>query len=159
MNPGRFDFRSSAFKHRLSSVAFALVLGAPPAAYGLDLIQSYHLALQQDARYQAARAETAASREAVPQAYAQLMPNISGSLSRNKNQTDSETPGLLGQRVQNSYEYIGSSYVLSVRQPLYRKYSFAQYQQARSQVLSAEASLDKSLQDMLVRLSGPISKP
>ena len=159
MSSGNLKSRHSDFKHPLIRLLSVLVLGASPIAYGLDLTQSYRLALQQDARYQAARAETAASREAVPQAYAQLMPNISGSLSRNKNQTDSETPGLLGQRVQNSYEYIGSSYVLSVRQPLYRKYSFAQYQQARSQVLSAEASLDKSLQDMLVRLSGPISKP
>lgn len=138
----------------LACLLSVLVLGASPIAYGLDLTQSYRLALQQDARYQAARAETAASREAVPQAYAQLMPNISSSLSRNKNQTDSEVPGFLGTRVQNNYEYLSSSYVLSVRQPLYRKYTFAQYQQAKSQVLSAEASLDKSLQDMLVRLSG-----
>lgn len=131
-----------------------LLLVASPAAFALDLIQSYRLALQQDARYQAARADTAASREAVPQALAQLLPNLSSSLSRNKNQTDSEVPGFLGSRVHNNYEYLSSSYALNLRQPLYRKYSFAQYRQAQSQVVGAEALLDKSLQDMLVRLSG-----
>lgn len=141
-------------KYSLISMAGMLALCVSPVAFCLDLIQSYRLALQQDARYQAARAETAASREAVPQAYAQLMPNISGSLSRSKNQTDSETPGFLGNRVHNNYEYLSSSYVLNLRQPLYRKYSFAQYHQAKSQVVGAEALLDKSLQDMLVRLSG-----
>lgn len=154
MNPGKFYPRPSAIKRRLSWAVSALVLVASPAAHSLDLVQSYRLALEQDARYQAARADTAASREAVPQAFAQLLPNISGSLSRSKNYTDSATPGFGGQIVTSNYEYLGSSYVLSLRQPLYRKYSFAQYQQAKSQVVSAEASLDKSLQDMLVRLSG-----
>lgn len=128
-------------------------LGSAPAR-ALDLLKSYRLALEQDASYQASRAETAASRELVPQARAQLLPNLSSSLSRSKNQTDSETPGFLGARSFSSYEYLSSSSALTLRQPLYRKYNFAQYRQAQSQVESAEAVLDKSLQDMLVRLCG-----
>jgi len=129
-----------------------LLAGAP--AQALDLLKSYDLALEQDANYQAARAETAASREILPQARAQLLPNLSSSLSRSKNQTASETPGFLGARSFSSYEYLSSSYALILRQPLYRKYNFAQYRQAQSQVESAEAILDKSLQDLLVRLCG-----
>ena len=135
-----------------STTALALTLTSP--AYALNLAQSYQLALQQDATYQASRAEAAANREAVPMAFAQLLPNLSGSLSRNKSDTNSTVPGFLGATVSNSYEYFSSSYALVLRQPLYRKYTFAQYQQAQSQVVSAEASLDKSLQDLLVRLSG-----
>ena len=138
---------------KLSWLLSAL-LGASPAAFGLDLVQSYHLALQQDARYQAARADTAASREAVPQAFSQFLPNVSASLSRGKNSTDSAVPGFGGELVTSTYEYLSSSYSVNLRQPLYRKFTFAQYQQAKSQVVSAEASLEKSLQDMLVRLSG-----
>ncbi len=149
-----FELTSIARKRPLAWVAGALLLGAMPPAFGLDLVQSYRLALQQDSRYQAALADTAANREAVPQAFSQLLPNISASLMRDKNQTDSRTPGFLGQLVSSRYDYLGSSYVLSLRQPLYRKYNFAQYQQAKSQVVSAEASLDKSRQDMLVRLCG-----
>ncbi|MCX7169731.1 MAG: TolC family outer membrane protein [Proteobacteria bacterium] len=136
----------------LSAVALALTLASP--THALNLTQSYQLALQQDATYQASRAEAAANREAVPMAFAQLLPNLSGNLSRNKNDTNSAVPGFLGATVNNSYEYMSSSYALVLRQPLYRKYNFAQYQQAQSQVVSAEASLDRSLQDLLVRLSG-----
>ncbi|TRZ57058.1 MAG: channel protein TolC [Rhodocyclaceae bacterium] len=131
--------------------AACLALGSAPTQ-ALDLLKSYRLALEQDAHYQASRAETAASRELVPQARAQLLPNLSSSLSRSKNQTNSETPGFLGARNFSSYEYLSSSSSLTLRQPLYRKYNFAQYQQAQSQVESAEAILDKSLQEMLVRL-------
>jgi len=136
----------------LISVAYLMLGNAP--AQALDLLESYRLALEQDASYQASRAETAASRELVPQARAQLLPSLSSSLSRGKNQTNSETPGFLGARTFSSYEYLSSNYGLALRQPLYRKYNFAQYYQARSQVRSAEAVLDKSLQDMVVRLCG-----
>ncbi|MCX7178980.1 MAG: TolC family outer membrane protein [Proteobacteria bacterium] len=135
-----------------AAAANMLVLSAPAEA--LNLTQSYQLALQQDAGYQASRAEAAANREAIPMAFAQLLPNVSTNLSRNRNDTSSEVPGFLGATVNNSYDYMSSSYALVLRQPLYRKYNFAQYQQAQSQVASAEASLDKSLQDLLVRLSG-----
>ncbi len=131
-----------------------LLFAASPAIFSLDLAQSYRLALAQDARYQAARADTAASREAVPQAFSQFLPNVSGSMSRSKNYTDSAVPGFGGAIVNSAYDYLSSSFALSLRQPLYRKYTFAQYQQAKSQVVNAEATLDKSLQDMLVRLSG-----
>lgn len=137
-----------------SIVSASLLTLGSPSAQALDLLKSYRLALEQDANYQASRAETAASRELVPQARAQLLPNLSTSMSRSKNQTSSETPGFLGARNFSSYEYLSSSYALTLRQPLYRKYNFAQYQQAQSQVESAEAILDKSLQDMLVRLCG-----
>ena len=141
---------------RLCVMGFAgtLLLAVSSAAYGLDLLQSYRLALEQDARYQVARADMQASRETVPQALAQLLPSVSASLTSSKNQTDSVLPGLGGQLVNNSYEYQGSSYVLNLRQPIYRKYNYAQYEQSKAQVVSAEATLDRNLQDMLVRLCG-----
>lgn len=140
---------------RLTAVAGALLaLVAAADASALDLMQSYQLALQQDANYQASRAEADASREAVPQARAQLLPNISSSLAQSRNDTNSASPGLGGQKVFNSYQYDSSAFAVTLRQPLYRKYNFALYRQAQSQVDSAEAVLDKSLQDLAVRLSG-----
>ncbi|MFZ2853229.1 MAG: TolC family outer membrane protein [Rhodocyclaceae bacterium] len=134
------------------SLGLALAFAAVPAS-ALDLVQSYRLALQQDAHYLASRAEADAGREAVPQARAQLLPNISGNLARGKNYTDQEGKNSFGQTVTSSYEYLSSNYVVSLRQPLYRKYNFALYEQAQAQVEGAEATLDKSLQEMLVRLS------
>ena len=138
---------------RLGVVAAALAFSFAAPASALDLVQSYRLALQQDARYQAARAEADAGREALPQARAQLLPNISGNLSRSKNFTDRDSKNMLGKTVTDSYEYLSSNYVLSLRQPIYRKYNFALYQQAKFEVEGAEATLDRNLQDLLVRLS------
>ena len=136
----------------VAALGLVLILTEPVQA--LNLAQSYQLALQQDAGYQAARADAAANRETIPMAFAQLLPSLSSNLARNKSDTSSAVPGFLGATVNNSYDYMSSSYALVLRQPVYRKYNFAQYQQAQSQVASAEASLDRSRQDLLVRLSG-----
>ncbi|TAH50514.1 MAG: channel protein TolC [Betaproteobacteria bacterium] len=132
----------------LASLSFA----AP--ALALDLLDSYRLALQNDARHQASRAQAAASREAVPQARAQLLPNISANLSRSKNSTDRESLDFLGRTTSDSFEYFSSNYALTLRQPVFRMYNFAHYRQAQRQVEGAEATLDRSLQDLLVRLAG-----
>lgn len=132
--------------------ATSLLVAVSSSAYGVDLLQSYRMALQQDSRYLAALADADASREALPQAYAQFLPNVSSSFARNLNLTASAVPGPNGNPVDNSYEYTGSSYSVTLRQPLYRKYNFANYEQAKSQVDSAEATLAKNHQDMVNRL-------
>ena len=141
---------------RMTSVAGALALafGSVAPAHALDLLESYRLAVQQDANYLAARADTASIREVESQAFAQLLPNISANLSRGKNQTDSSLPGFMGRRVHSEYEYLSANSVLALRQPLYRKYNLALHRQSQAQVSSAEAALDKSHQDLLLRVSG-----
>ncbi|MBS0355058.1 MAG: TolC family outer membrane protein [Proteobacteria bacterium] len=133
--------------------ALSLALAAAPAG-AIDLMQAYERALSQDASYQAARADADARREAVPQALAQLMPNVSSNLSRSKNITEQRSPNVLGVLGKTNYEYFSSNYGISLRQPLFRKYNFALYRQAKSDVETAEASLDKSLQDLVVRMAG-----
>lgn len=131
----------------------ALSLLAAPAA-ALDLLDSYRLALRNDARHQASIAQAAASREALPQARAQLMPNVSASLARSRNSTDRQALDIFGRPSRENFDYISSNYVLSLRQPVFRMYNFALYRQAQRQVDGAEATLDRSLQDLLVRLAG-----
>jgi outer membrane protein TolC len=62
----------------------AILLLACTSAHALDLVQGYRLALQNDAFYQAALAANRAGQEALPQARAQLMPNLSASGTRSK---------------------------------------------------------------------------
>lgn len=131
----------------------ALSLLAAPAA-ALDLLDSYRLALRNDARHQASIAQAAASREALPQARAQLMPNVSASLARSRNSTDRQALDIFGRPSRENFDYISSNYALSLRQPVFRMYNFALYRQAQRQVDGAEATLDRSLQDLLVRLAG-----
>lgn len=136
-----------------ASLIASALSGLASPAHSLDLVQSYRLALTQDAGYQASRAETAGVRENVPMALAQLLPNISGNLTRSKNYTNRTVSGFSSPMNAGQYEYFSANYALTLRQPLYRKYNFAQYRQAQSQVASVDASLEKSLQDLLVRLS------
>lgn len=138
---------------RASLAALVLAGVALPAA-ALDFREACRLALEQDATYKAAQAETDARREALPQARAQLLPNVSLSLARSRNHTDRDTRTPLGQTLSDTYDYFSSNYGISLRQPLFRAYNFALYQQAGYDVQSAEAILDKSLQDLLVRLAG-----
>ena len=133
-------------------IAIVFLLVASPAAYGIDLLQSYRAALEQDARYLVAVSDANANREVLPQAFSQLLPNVSSSVSRNKNQTDALLPASNGSHVENSYSYFGSSLNVNLRQPLYRKYNFALFEQAKAQVASAEATLVKMRQDLINRL-------
>jgi protease secretion system outer membrane protein len=135
----------------LFAALLAASLATPVAA--VDLLVGYRQAIENDAKYQAARAETAAAREAEPQALAQLLPNVSASLMRSDKSSDIWTPNALGRTTLRRQDYFSSNYALTLRQPLYRRFNFVAYQQAQSQVSSAEANLDRSLQDLLVRLS------
>lgn len=145
----------------LSAVAQTAPRVAPqaPAPNGtvpltLNLAQAYRAALEQDAVIGAAEAAAAARRERLPQARAQLLPNISANASRFRNDLESVQPGPAGQPFRSEQKYTSSSRALTIRQPLYRPFNFADYQQAKAQVEEANATLDKELQNVAVRVSG-----
>src|SRR4029079_4366547 len=95
-----------------------------------------------------------ARRERLPQARAQLMPSASASLSRNKNKLTSTPPGFLGVPVTSDQHYVSSSRALTIRQPIFRPFQFADLRQAEAQVADAEAALDKEIQNVGVRVAG-----
>lgn len=128
-----------------------LACAASPA-WALDLMQSYRLARAEDAHFQAARADAAVSREALPQARSQLLPNLSGTISRSKNATDRELTQT-GLTQTDTFNYFSGSAALSLRQPLFRPANMAAYRQAQSDVEAAEATLENSGQDLMVRLA------
>lgn len=128
-----------------------LVSAAP--AHALDLLAAYRLALTGDANYQMARAAADAAREAIPQARAGLLPQVSISASRSRNDTDQTTETVRGPS-STRYDYSGRSAAFSVRQPLLRMANVAQYFQAEAQVDAAEATLEKETQGLAVRVAG-----
>lgn len=143
----------------LTAVAQAPAASASKAPDGtaplsLNLSQAYRAALEQDAVIGAAEAAAAARRERLPQARAQLLPNISANASRFRNDLESVQPGLGGEPFRSEQNYTSSSRALTIRQPLYRPFNFADYQQAKAQVEDANANLDKELQNVAVRVSG-----
>ena len=132
-------------------VCVGLCVGFSGTAWGMDLQQAYDAAVQNDATVRAARADAAAGRERLPQAKAQLRPNISFSAGRNYNDLITEGRNFLGQPATSQIHYYSGSQTLSVRQPLYRPYLTAQLRQAQSQVDEADATLERDEQSLVVR--------
>lgn len=98
----------------------------------------------------AAQAAAESRGERVPQTFAQLLPNLTASASRNNNALQSIT----GQAVVANTNYYSSNMALTLRQPLFRKYQVADYQQAKAQAIEANATLEKESRNLAVRVSG-----
>jgi outer membrane protein, protease secretion system len=121
---------------------------AGPQGTAWTLSQAYRAALEQDATIRAVRATTDAKRERLPQARSQLLPNVSASAGVNSNHLFALSPNGAG-----DLSYSSSNRVLSIRQPIFRPYQFADYRQAEAQVADANASLDKETQNVAVRVA------
>ncbi|MDR0736337.1 MAG: TolC family outer membrane protein [Zoogloeaceae bacterium] len=128
-----------------------LLMGVALSARADDLLSLYQEALRSDALFLSVRAETEAQRELLPQARAQLLPNLSWSGSQSKKTTEQVSQSTWGtQRSENDYD--SHNYVLSLRQPLFRVHNFALYRQSRAQVSSADAALENAVQEVAVRV-------
>lgn len=139
-------------RHRRLGLLVAAAFAGMPA-WSIDLSQAYQAAFEQDSTLRAARAAADSRRERVPQARAQLLPNISASASRYKNDLDRTAPDSLGRSTASQIRYTSNSDTLTVRQPIFRKYQFADLRQAHAQVDQANADLEKETQNLAVRVS------
>ncbi|MDR1888688.1 MAG: TolC family outer membrane protein [Zoogloeaceae bacterium] len=143
-------------QHRQRGIVSGLLCGLLCAAATLparadDLLGIYREALRADATLQAARADTEAQRERLPQARAQLLPNLSLSGSKSKNTTEQTSQAQFGTYT-NEYDYDSHNYVLALRQPLFRPHTLALYAQSKAQVRSADATLEQAFQEIAVRV-------
>lgn len=140
-------------KRLLACLMAGLGFASSPAVHAIDLLQSYRLAVENEPAYQAARATAAASREALPQAISQLLPNVQGSGTQSQANTTEKAPNAIGREVSRAFSYSSYNYSLSLRQPLFRMQSWANYQQAKARVSGAEADLENALKDLGGRVS------
>lgn len=138
---------------RIALVFSGLLLAG--TAHALDLLDAYRIAVGSDATYLAARATADAARETLPQARAGLLPQISASAGRSRNNTDQTTQGAIpGQNISRQFDYAARTTTLNVRQPLVRLVNIANYFSAQAQVAAAEANLEQDAQAMALRLAG-----
>ena len=141
--------------HLFLAAAVAGLLGTSSTpAWSLDLMQAYQAALAQDARIRAARAARDSAIERLPQAQAQLMPNIAINLGRNKNDIDRTQENALRQDIKFNEEYFSYNQTLQLRLPLFRMPLFAGLRQAGFVVDDAEATLEREQQDLGSRVTG-----
>jgi len=137
----------SQWSRPLSALALALLLLARPA-WGLDLLDSYRLAKQNDRQLRIAKARAEAEAERVPQAMSQLLPNVTASASRSDVSQQREQSGVTGPRIR----YESESDTVALRQPILRLRSAFALQQARHQVRGSQAELQREEQNLSVRL-------
>lgn len=137
-----------------TAIAIALWPCVPQFAVAMDLITAYRLALENDATLRAARAAADVQRERLPQAQAQLLPNLTVSAARSYNDITRTQANLLGRPVTTDEQYYSHNGTLTLRQPLYRPALLAGVEQARALVADADATLQAEVQNVASRVTG-----
>ena len=141
------------FNFRKTCLALAVSLAAS-AASSMTLMEAYQLALEQDATIRASRAALESGRERLPQARSQLLPSVQANVGRNYNNLDTTAPNFLGQETTTNSTYYSFGKSVSLRQPLFNAQRVFQYLQAKDQVADAEATHQRDLQELIVRVGG-----
>ena len=136
----------------MAMTASAMTVSAQASA--LDFKQVYQAALEQDATIRASRAAADSGRERLPQARAGLLPQVSASAGRNFNSLDTTSPNILGDLGTTNDKYFSDNKSVQLRQPLVNMQRWLQFEQAKSMVAETEATLDRDLQNLVVRVAG-----
>lgn len=124
------------------------------AASSMNLLEVYQTALEQDANIRASRANLDVGRERLPQARSQLLPSVQANVGRSYNDLNTTSPNILGQQSTTNSTYFSFGNTVSLRQPLFSLQRYFQYEQAKDQVADAEATHQRDLQELTVRVGG-----
>lgn len=144
-------------KNNLPVLAACIVIALPmlsQSAMGITLSQALDLAFQNDKTYQSALYENAAASQVIAITRASLMPNVSMSYSRSKNDAERTTTNANGVPFKDSPNYASESASLSLRQPLINMEALARFRQGSAQADYSEAVLVGRTQEMITRLFG-----
>ena len=136
----------------MAMTASTMTVSAQSSA--LDFKQVYQAALEQDATIRASRAAADSGRERLPQARAGLLPQVSASAGRNFNSLDTTSPNILGELGTINDRYFSDNKSVQLRQPVVNMQRWLQFEQAKSMVAETEATLDRDLQNLVVRVAG-----
>lgn len=123
----------------------ALLVSAQPTVHALDLRQALEAAARQDTQLASALAQLRTVRERVPQAAAGLLPTVNGITSINRQTVDTS--------LSPRRESTPRQFSLSLNQPLLRMDRFETLEQSKLAVVQAEAALEASRQDLIVRVA------
>ena len=146
--------RPLILKGMIASALAASAMAVCAQSAVMDFRQVYQAALEQDASIRASRAAADSGRERLPQARAGLMPQVSANAGRNFNDLNSTSPNILGELTTTNDKYFSDTKALQLRQPLVNMQRWLQFEQAKSLVAESEATLDRDLQNLVVRVAG-----
>jgi protease secretion system outer membrane protein len=132
--------------------ALLLTCAVQTPGWTMNLQQAYEAALRGDPTLRSAKASVDVASARVDVAKAQRLPSLTFSASRNFNDLARTQNNLLGQPSTTSETYYSQSQSLSLRQPIYRKALGIGVEQAEFGVREAQASMDKEMQNLAVRV-------
>ncbi|MDH5180671.1 MAG: TolC family outer membrane protein [Gammaproteobacteria bacterium] len=135
-------------RHFLNSALAASLIFAAPQAGADDLQTIYQLALTNDPLFQAARSDFLANKELKSQAWAVLLPQISGSYLKSETEVNTSN---------NVMNPVGttevSGYSLSLTQTIYNQAQFSGLSQANATVARAVADFHFQEQNLILRVA------
>ncbi len=134
-------------KYHQRMMVAVLLISSP--AFAVDLVGVHDLAVKNDPQLQAAAFRKQASGENKRQAWANLLPTLSGSASKVKGDSQTDIAGITVSDTTTDTETLG----LTLRQSLYSQSNYEQLDIARGQVSQAEATYNIAYQDFLVRVA------
>ena len=149
---------------RTSSLALlcaGFAIGLPAAAMAADFAQVYQDALANDPTYQQAQATYMAAREAKPEAWAALLPQISGSAGRSLQHSSGLSTNIgasaTGTPVPSSF-YANShtnarQWSLNLSEELFSWTDWMNLKAADSQVAEAQATYEAAAQNLVLRVA------
>lgn len=123
-----------------------------PATPRMTLLHAWQAARSNDPTLRAARAARSAAQERLPQARAQMLPQVQLSASRFANDLQRDGLNSLNQPLQTFDRYNSSNDTLSLRQPLFRAQQALGVRQANLAIEEASAVLEREQQDASVRV-------
>ncbi|MDT8320110.1 MAG: TolC family outer membrane protein [Xanthomonadales bacterium] len=136
-----------SFEVKLIGRVMAGLLVAP-ALYAVDLVGVHDLALKSDPQLQAAEFRRRSAGENKAIARANLLPQISGSATMTRGETETNFA-----TVNVDSDVDTENYTVDLRQSLYRQANYEQLDVARGQISQAEAVYQVAFQDFLLRVS------
>lgn len=145
MNSGLL--KMNKIKHLLLTL---VVLSVPGLATADTLLEVYQQALQSDPLIHEAEARRLAALESVPQARANLLPQLSADMSFTQFKQDGSSLEVQGI---DSYDGDGRNWNVGLRQSVFRWDQMVGLQQAHKVVAKAEAVREAAQQDLILRVA------
>ncbi|WP_237169991.1 TolC family outer membrane protein [Pandoraea faecigallinarum] len=142
--PASHTRAASAFATATALFAFLALAGHAAPVRAADLLQLYSEAQNRDALIASARSAYLANIEALPQARAALLPQITARWGTVNTHYGSGN-------ISNTFG--SSGYSLALTQPIFHWDSWQSYQQGKLTVASAEAAFAQAQQDLILRVA------
>lgn len=121
------------------------------SVYSADLLEVYHQALENDPTFKAAYSTFMSKTEAIPQARAALLPQLTFGAQGSRNLLGIDAGGPIG--IDNQEEYFSHQWTIRASQAIFNYQSWAKVQQAKASVKAAHASFNSASQDLILRVA------